>query len=295
MIQFLRAKLKNFNGIKASVKYYRGIVTSGFSVAIALVSLAKLDGSSIVHAATLEAIQERGHLIAAIKGDVRPLSFRDETGEQVGLEIDLVRALAESIVGNREAVVFRIVSNRERLPVVISGEVDLAIAQVTASNTRQRVVSFSEPYYLDGTALVTRHSGVKTLMDLRGQAIAVVKGSSAIPHVRALIPGVTLVGADSYQDALTFLDTRPEVVAFAGDASVLSGWVQEHKHYRLLPTLIGAYPLSVVTPKGLAYDSLRRAVDRAIVQRKETGWLEQQIQRWGLPTTPNLSGWSSNQ
>jgi polar amino acid transport system substrate-binding protein len=146
------------------------------------------------------------------------------------------------------------------------------------------LVSFSIPYYLDGTALVTKDASLQKLGDVAKEKIAVLTGSTTIATVRYLLPTAQLVGVDSYQQALLLLETGAASV-FAADASVLSGWVQEYPQYRLLTTLIGADPLCVVMPKGLQYDHLRRQVNAAIARYSATGWLQQRAAYWGLPAT----------
>ncbi len=234
------------------------------------------------YAAELQEIQARGHLIVGVKDNLRPLGFRNAEGELVGLEIDLARRLAEDLLGSSEAVVLQPVSNPERISAVAMGEVDLAIARITATPSRARIVNFSRPYYSDGTGLVTRAPGVQQLMDLSRRSIAVLRGSSTISTVRSLLPNANLVGVESYQDAYTKLENG-QADAFAADASVLSGWVQADPSYRLLPTLMSAEVLAVAVPKGLQHDELRRRVDEAIARWQADGWLQERIDYWGLP------------
>jgi beta-glucosidase/6-phospho-beta-glucosidase/beta-galactosidase/ABC-type amino acid transport substrate-binding protein len=69
----------------------------------------------------LRRIQDRGYLIVAVKADVPGLGYRDpHTGEYSGLEIDLARALAGRILGDREAIRFRPTSTQERIPLLRS-------------------------------------------------------------------------------------------------------------------------------------------------------------------------------
>jgi polar amino acid transport system substrate-binding protein len=100
--------------------------------------------------------------------------------------------------------------------------------------------------------------------------------------MKYLLPKVDLVGVNSYQEAHSLLESGG-AAAFAADASVLSGWVQEYPQYQLLPTLLSAEPLSVVMPKGLQYDDLRRRVNAAIDRYRAEGWLQQRAAFWGLP------------
>lgn len=233
-------------------------------------------------AAPLAEIQQRGYLIVAVKDNLPPLGFRDATGQLVGLEIELAHQLAEDLLGDRTAVRLDPVLNVDRLPALLSGAVDLVIARVTATGARARLVNFSPPYYLDGTALLTRGPAIQRLSDLADAQIAVLQNSSTISVVRSLLPTATLVGMLSYADAIAALEAG-EAAAFAADASVLTGWTQAHSQYHLLPQLISAEALCVVMPKGIQYSELRHRVNQAIGQRVENGWLQSQLQAWGLP------------
>jgi polar amino acid transport system substrate-binding protein len=174
------------------------------------------------------------------------------------------------------------VANRDRLTVVLDGTVDLAIARVTENASRDRLVNFSIPYYLDGTALVTQDASLQKLNDLQQRKVAVLKGSDTISTVRYLLPQVQLIGVDSYEQARSLLESG-DADAFAADASILSGWVQEYPQYRLLPVRLSGEPLAVVMPKGLQYTQLRQRVNDAIARWKREGWLQERVKYWGLP------------
>lgn len=232
--------------------------------------------------ADLETIRERGYLIVGVKDNWRPLGFQDEAGELVGFEIDLARQLASDLLGNPDAVVLRPLVNTDRLAAVLEDRVDVAIAGIAITPARLRLVSFSVPYYLDGTALVTRQEAVQTLKDVRRSEIAILEGSDTIATVRYILPGAALVGVNSYEAALQSLENG-EADAFAGDLTVLSGWVQEHSNYHVLPTLLSTDPLAVVIPKGTQYNSLRNSINQALQAWHEQGWLEDRATYWGLP------------
>ncbi len=238
--------------------------------------------SSSSWAAPLDQIEERGTLIVAIKENVRPMGFRDATGQLQGLEIDIARRLALALLGSEDAVELQPVNNAERLWVAIDDRVDLVVAGVTATEARDRVVSFSLPYYLDGVALVTLDPQLAELAAFQTQKIAVLNGSSTIAALRYFLPQAQLVGVESYAEAKGLMDGE-RADAFAGDASVLAGWVQEFPDYRLLPFQLSTEPLCVVMPKGLQYDGLRRRVTTAIEQWHSEGWLRERATMWGLP------------
>ncbi|WP_346292486.1 transporter substrate-binding domain-containing protein [Sphaerothrix gracilis] len=235
-------------------------------------------------AAELSEIEARGHLIVGVKDNRQPLGFRDATGELVGFEIDIARRLAAEIFDDPDALVLQPLPNLERLPAVLEDRVDIAIAAVTVTEARSRVVSFSFPYYFDGTGFVTRRSDILALDDLQRRAIAVLDGSSAISALRYILPTSPLVPATSYQQARQLLQ-QEQAVAFAGDISVLAGWVQEQPEYRLLPGAISAEPLAVVMPKGTQFDQLRRLVNTALYRWCREDWLDERADYWALPRT----------
>ncbi|WP_414562557.1 MULTISPECIES: transporter substrate-binding domain-containing protein [unclassified Anabaena] len=238
---------------------------------------------AIASAAPMPEIQRRGYLTIAVKDNLRPLGFRDESGNLQGLEIDLAKRLALDLLGKADAIKFQPVANRDRLSVVLNNKVDFAIARVTATESRARLVSFSVPYYYDGAVIVTKDTTVRRISDLTNRKIAVINNSSTVAQVRYYVPEAELVGVKSYQEGRSLTENNT-VDAFAADASVLSGWVQQYPQYKILPTKLSTEPLSVVMPKGLQYDQLRRQVNEAIARYTAEGWLKERVQHWGLGT-----------
>jgi polar amino acid transport system substrate-binding protein len=264
-----RAFRSRFWGFKLTVL---GCFLTGTSLAIAHSAVA----------AELQEIQERGYLVVAVKDNLRPLGFRTADGQLQGLEIDIARQLAQELLGQADAVVLQPVANRDRLAVVLEDEVDLTIARVTATGPRARLVDFSLPYYTDGTAVVTNDSSIRQLADLAPHTLAVLNGSTTISTVRSLFPNIRLLGVNSYEEARVALESG-HATAFAADASVLAGWVQEYPNYQLLPTLLSAEALCVVMPRGVQYDPLRQRVNEVIDRWWQTGWLQERMRYWGLP------------
>ncbi|MDY6785355.1 MAG: transporter substrate-binding domain-containing protein [Cyanobacteriota bacterium] len=224
---------------------------------------------------------ERGKLIVAVKDNLRPLGFTDGDGNLQGLEIDIARKLAEELLGDANAVEFRPTSNQERLNVLLEGEVDLVIANLTATESRDRFVNFSRYYYLNHTAFATKDPNLNTLGDLATRKIALLEGSSTIAVVRYHLPQATLVGVQSYQEAQTLLETGA-ADAFAADVPVLTGWVQEAPQYRLLRDRLPGEALCVAMPKGLAYSNLYLRVNQLLSRWQISGWLPERITYWGL-------------
>ncbi len=256
------------------------VLRTCFATAIALLTTIIATPQLIV-AEEWSEIESRGELKVAVKDNLRPLGFTDESGSLIGLEIDIARKLAEELLGDTEAVEFIPVTNKERLQVVLEDEVDIAIARVAVTSSRSRIVDFSRHYYLDGTGIITKNTGIKNISGLTNNRIAVLKNSATIAVIRNRLPNTTLIGVDSYQEALQLIETK-QADAFAGDRSVLTGWVQEYPDYQLLPERLSGAALAIVMPKGLQYKELRSKVNQAIAHWKKSGWLEERIEYWGL-------------
>jgi polar amino acid transport system substrate-binding protein len=233
-------------------------------------------------AAPLEEIQQRGYIKIAVKDNLPPLAFRDQSGNLQGLEIDLAQRLAKDLLGSSKASRLTPVLNRDRIYQVLDNKVDIAIAKVTATPSRARMVDFSIPYYLDSTILITKNTSLQHLEDFKQRKIGVLSGSSTIARLKYFVPNAELVGVNSYIEAQKLLEAN-RIEAFGADATVLSGWVQQYPQYRLLKVRLSTEPLCVVIAKGLQNDKLRRQIDILIASYQETGWLQERIKHWGLP------------
>ncbi len=233
-------------------------------------------------AAELPAIVQRGRLIVAVKDNVRPLGFRDAQGNLQGFEIDIAQRLAHDLLGNSNAVTLKAVNNRDRLSIVLDGQADIAIAHITVTASRSRIVAFSEPYYLDGTGIIVRNAAIQTQQDLANQSIAVLNDASTIAVLRYQLPQAKLIGVASYEAGRQLLEAG-QAVGFAADATVLAGWAQEYPQYRVLPFRLSTEALAIVLPKGVQYDELRRSINQIVLKWRSEGWLQQRATYWGLP------------
>lgn len=236
---------------------------------------------NLASSATLAEIKQRKKLVVAVKDNLPRFGFRDVNGNLQGLEIDIARKLAVEIFGDMNAVELVPVSNQDRFKVLLAGNADLAIARITITPTRRRVVDFSRAYYRDGTGIITRQVKIVKNSDLVGKKIAVLNNSSTIGTLQYIVPQAQLIGVSSYQRAKDLLASG-KVVAVAADRSVLLGWVQTDPSYHLLPDKLSTELLGMAMPKGIQYDPLRQLVDRSIDQWQTNGWLQQRIQHWGL-------------
>ena len=213
------------------------------------------------------------------------MSFQNELGTPIGFEVDLARRLAMDIFGKPDAVKLKPLSNADRLTAVMTDRVDVTIAQVTATDSRRRLVDFSVPYYFEAGAVAVQNPGFQTLGHLRGHPVAVLNNSSTAITLQERVPGVQLRIVTSYREAFELLQ-QGTVKAVVGDRLALTQHIKQGLNQsdglRLLKDAVGLYPLAIVMPKGTQYGSLRNQVNRSVTRWQETGWLRDQEQKWGL-------------
>ena len=225
---------------------------------------------------TWQKVQERQYLLVGVKDNTPPLGWRDTQGNLQGLEIDIARELAQELLGDRNAVQFVVLSNRERISAL--PRLDMVIAQMTVTANRQRLMDFSLPYYTDSTVVIARR-GLSS-KDLRG--ILVLKGSTAITVVQNHFPQVPTIGIDSYRQGVVALRQNPQF-GLAGDLAILSPWLRENTDYGLVGGRLSFHSLAIALPKGLDSAELRQRVRQALTKWRSNGWLEQRQRAWGLP------------
>ena len=69
----------------------------------------------------LETVKERGKLICASRNDVPGYGSLDASGNNVGFDIDLCRAVATAVLGDPRAIEIRFITAAERGPTIQSG------------------------------------------------------------------------------------------------------------------------------------------------------------------------------
>ncbi len=132
---------------------------------------------------TLKALRSRNSLICGINQDQLGLGYLDpNSGDVVGLQVDLCRALAAAIFGDAAAVQFPPFSTTEVATQALkSGEVDLLIQNTPwLLSTDSSGFEFGPPIFYSGEGIIVRaDGGAKTWSELNSKAVCVVKGSTA--------------------------------------------------------------------------------------------------------------------
>ena len=224
-----------------------------------------------------------------------PFSYLGPDAKPVGYSLDLCRSVVETIeadLGVPLDIEFVRVTAQDRIARVLSGDVDLECGATTNTAQRRQQVAFSPVMFVTGTRLaVPAGSRVRDVNDLRGRAVAVVRGTTnetamrEVDRLRGL--GATFVAADDYRDALALLaDGKAE--ALAADEVLLRGLLAETgraRDFRLVGAMLSFEPYGIMYPRNDA--ALGDAVDRTLrtlAENREIVWL---YDRWFVRPLPS--------
>ena len=121
-------------------------------------------------------VMERGKVVIGVKADYKPWGFRDESGNLVGMEIDMAMDVAEAMGVEAELVA---VQSSNRMQFLEQGKVDMFIATMSDRPDRREIVGIPGPnYYTSGTnVMAPKALGFTTWEDLRGKKVCGKQGA----------------------------------------------------------------------------------------------------------------------
>lgn len=198
----------------------------------------------------LQAVREAGVLHVASFDGNPPFGFVDPASRRIqGLDVDYAKALADGL-GVRLEVVPTNPANRVAL--LVSGKVDLVLANFTITPERAQQVDFSIPYFASGTQFIAPRGQLKTADQLEGLRIGVDKGTVNEIVLRQKYPGAKLVAFDDTPLAFAALENG-SVQAVSQDGPKLAGLlarVSDRDKYEIPDFAISDDLIGVGIPKG---------------------------------------------
>lgn len=138
---------------------------------------------------SLAELNSSGKLYIGTRNDVPPMGFTDDKGELIGIDIELAKALANSLGLEPKWVVFKDIKQREEL--LVDRKVDVIISSYSITAERMQQVALSSPYFNSASVIMIRVSDQERLnsyQDLAQKKIAVLKNSINAATITALAP-----------------------------------------------------------------------------------------------------------
>lgn len=115
----------------------------------------------------------------------KPFEYENDKGERVGIDIDLLAAIAKDQGFEYE---LKAVGFDAALGEVSSGQADGMIAGMSITDERKKTFDFSDPYFDSGVvmAVSSSNSAINSYADLKGQKVAVKNGTEGATFAESI-------------------------------------------------------------------------------------------------------------
>jgi polar amino acid transport system substrate-binding protein len=242
--------------------------------------LASYAPSATAQGSTVAEIRERGRLVAGVSADTYLLGSRNPlTGQIEGFDIDMVKAVAEAILGDENLYQLKVITAAQRIPALEKGDVDIVARNMTITCDRWEQIAFSSEYYRSGQKILVRKgSKAKSISDLAGQKVCAPKGTSSMDNLIKVAPKAIPVAADNHTGCLALFQ-QGEVAAITGDDTVLAGLAAQDP-YAVVP----AQKAFTAEPYGLGFNKddvdFVRLVNARLAQMRTDGEWTRIYNRW---------------
>ena len=169
-------------------------------------------------AGMIDDIRARGTVRIGVSLGGEPIGFRDAQNNPVGYDVDVATLLAEKL---GVPVEFTDVSGDARVSMLVSGQLDIVVANTSATLERAKSVNFSIPYNRAGLRIIVqKDAGITTLEGLAGKKVVVGRGTTGETFLKAAAPEAELVYTDNFSPEGVLLLQQKRVDAAIEDSSL---------------------------------------------------------------------------
>jgi len=214
--------------------------------------------------------------------DFPPFNYRDKSGELVGYNVDLARAICADLTITCTIQAWPWEQAGKALE---DGQGDALIAGLAMNQANGALYDFSDIYLMLPGRFVTLKDAAQGFdpKSLTGKSVAVRKDSAHEEFIRRYLPDAKVIEFDSETAALQALrDKRADT--YFGDAMRASFWFNDNPdccafagqaYFR--PDLFGDGFSVAVAP---GHDAVRQAIDYSLARLKKSGKLDELYLRW---------------
>lgn len=243
----------------------------------AFATLALVAGlASSAFAGAIDDIRSRGTVRIGVSLGGEPIGFRDAQNNPVGYDVDVANRLAEKL---GVPVELTDVSGDARISMLVSGQLDIVVANTSATLERAKTVNFSIPYNRAGLRIIVQKgSGIAKLENLAGKKIVVGRGTTGETFIKTAVPTAELVYVDQFAPDGVLQLTQKRVDAAIEDSSLLDYLATKNPELVTLPGLYSNDPIGIAVAKG--DPEFVRWIDMFVSDYIQSGAYEANYKKW---------------
>ena len=231
---------------------------------------------------TLDAINQRGQLVCGVNPSLPGFSAADSQGNWAGLDVDVCKAIAATILKDASKVKWVPLNASQRFAALQSGEIDILSRNTTWTLTRDASLGlfFTGTTYYDGQGfMVTKKSKITSAKQLKGATVCVQSGTTTEKNLNDYSKAMNLNMKPvvfETQEATNKAYFAGRCQAYTTDASGLaSGRNKEAGNpddHVILPELISKEPLGPSVRRGDdEFFTIAKWVVFALIEAEEYG------------------------
>ncbi|CAI2931490.1 protein of unknown function [Aminobacter niigataensis] len=162
---------------------------------------------------------------------------------------------------------------------LVSGQIDIAVANTSATLERAKSVDFSIPYNRAGLRIIVqKDAGITSLEGLAGKKIVVGRGSTGETFIKNAAPEAELVYTDNFSPEGVLLLQQKRVDAAIEDSSLLDYLATKNENLVTLPGLHSNDPIGIAVAKG--DEGFVRWIDMFVSDYIQSGAYETNYKKW---------------
>ncbi|MCL2767491.1 MAG: transporter substrate-binding domain-containing protein [Synergistaceae bacterium] len=225
-------------------------------------------------------LMEKNVFIVGTESTYPPYESRNEQGDLIGFDIDLMEVIAGKL---GKKVEWQDIAFDALIPTLMAKRIDIIIAGMSITEERAQRVAFTKPYEISVSAFITKvDSDIKDIEALKGKSVATQIGTVQETYAHA-IEGVTVRTFQKFDDCAR------EVLLGRVDAALMDIPVaREFVNQRDFTGKLKIAFEQIITEGGkaialhLSDSDVAEAISKIIDELEESGEMQKLRDKWGM-------------
>ena len=244
---------------------------------------------------TLQKIKDTGTITIGHRESSIPFSYLDGNQKPVGYSMELCNKIVDAVKKELKmpALVTKLtpVTSQTRIPLMTNGTIDLECGSTTNSLERQKQVAFGVTTFVSPVRMVVKaDSGIKTLNDLNGKAVATTTGTTSDRYIKQNEKGhnidVKNVYGKDHAESFLMVETG-RASAFVMDEVLLAGFIanaKNPKEFAIVGPALSTEPYGIMLRKD--DPQFKALVDKTLSGLMKSGEINKIYAKWFTSAIP---------